>query len=48
MWKTRAVATIVAFLTHAQLPAAVLAQDARTVIDAASRAMGMEGMTSIT
>jgi glyoxylase-like metal-dependent hydrolase (beta-lactamase superfamily II) len=44
MWKTRAVATFVAAL----LPASVFAQDARTVIDAASRAMGMEGLSSIT
>jgi glyoxylase-like metal-dependent hydrolase (beta-lactamase superfamily II) len=44
MWKTRAAATIVVAL----LPASAFAQDARTVIDAASRAMGMEGMGSIT
>ena len=44
MWKTRAVATFVVAL----LPASVFAQDARTVIDAASRAMGMEGLSSIT
>lgn len=44
MWKTRAAATFVVVL----LPASVFAQDARTVIDAASRAMGMEGMNSIT
>src|SRR5688572_33025749 len=44
MWKTRAAATFVAAL----LPASVFAQDARTVIDAASRAMGMEGVNSIT
>jgi glyoxylase-like metal-dependent hydrolase (beta-lactamase superfamily II) len=49
MWKTRAVATIVAILiTLALPPASAVAQDARTVIDAASRAMGMEGMSSIT
>ena len=44
MWKTRAAATFVVAL----LPASVFAQDARTVIDAASRAMGMEGVNSIT
>lgn len=44
MWKTRAAATFVVAL----LPAPVFAQDARTVIDAASRAMGMEGVNSIT
>lgn len=49
MWKTGAVATIVAILiTLALLPASALAQDARAVIDAASRAMGMEGVNSIT
>jgi glyoxylase-like metal-dependent hydrolase (beta-lactamase superfamily II) len=44
MWKTRAVATIVVAL----LPASVFAQDARAVIDATSRAMGMDGLTAIT
>ena len=44
MWKTRAAATFVVAL----LPASVFAQDARAVIDAASRAMGMEGVNSIT
>ena len=44
MWKTRAAATIAVAL----LSASVFAQDARTVIDAAARAMGMEGMHSIT
>jgi len=49
MWKTRAAATIVAILiTLALLPAAAVAQDARAVIDAASRAMGIEGINSIT
>ena len=44
MWKTRAVATIVGAL----LPASVFAQEARAVIDAASRAMGMDGLNTIT
>ena len=44
MWNTRAVATIVVAL----LPASVLAQDARAVIEAASRAMGMDGLHAIT
>lgn len=44
MWKTRAVATIVVAL----LPASVFTQDARTVIDAASRAMGLDGLDAIT
>jgi glyoxylase-like metal-dependent hydrolase (beta-lactamase superfamily II) len=43
MWKTRAAATIVVAL----LPASLLAQDARTVIEAASRAMGTDGLNSI-
>jgi glyoxylase-like metal-dependent hydrolase (beta-lactamase superfamily II) len=40
MWKI--------LITLALLPASAVAQDARTVIDAASRAMGMEGLSSIT
>src|SRR5688500_3587854 len=43
MWKTRAVATFVVAL----LPASVFAQDARTVIDAASGALRMEGLSAI-
>ena len=36
MWKRRAVATLIATL----LPACAMAQDAKAVIDAASKAMG--------
>ena len=44
MWKRRAVATLIATL----LPACAVAQDAKTVIDAASKAMGTIGLNSIT
>lgn len=44
MWKRRAVATLIATL----LPACAMAQDAKAVIDAASKAMGTVGMHSIT
>jgi glyoxylase-like metal-dependent hydrolase (beta-lactamase superfamily II) len=44
MWKTRAAATMVVAL----LPASLFAQDARTVIETASRAMGTVGLNSIT
>jgi glyoxylase-like metal-dependent hydrolase (beta-lactamase superfamily II) len=44
MWKTRAVATIVVAL----LPVSASPQDARSVIAAASRAMGTDGLNSIT
>jgi len=43
MWKRRTVATLVATL----LPAMVFAQDAKAVIDAASKAMGANGLNSI-
>src|SRR5678810_201703 len=43
MWKRRTVATLVATL----LPAMVFAQDAKAVIDAASKAMGGNGLNSI-
>jgi glyoxylase-like metal-dependent hydrolase (beta-lactamase superfamily II) len=44
MWRRRAVAAIVVAL----LPASAFAQDAKAVIDAASKAMGTVGMSSIT
>jgi len=44
MWKRRAVATLIATL----LPACAMAQDAKAVIDAASKAMGTIGLNSIT
>jgi len=44
MWKRRAVATLIATL----LPACAMAQDAKAVIAAASKAMGTIGLNSIT
>src|SRR5262245_43103652 len=44
MWKRRVVATLIATL----LPACALAQDAKTVLNAASKAMGATGLNSIT
>ena len=44
MWKRRAAATLIVAL----LPACAFAEDARTVLEAAVKAMGTNGLDSIT